>query len=174
MRATRQRCKNTSRRASSVFDAEEPLARSGVKTSSRGESSGPGRRRVERSSSNARTSPDCGVPGASKPRSLPIRTSLATRATTRPRPSTSPCAKTDVQASSTSRRPGTGSPRNAARSSAIRWASRISAGPHGWPQVRIPAANWVSKPATASSKADTLLPWSSTARCHRGSRMPDG
>jgi hypothetical protein len=96
------------------------------------------------------------------------------RATTRPRPSTSPRASADWRPSSSSRRPGACRPRNAHSPRAIRRASAASGVPASCRCWR--SSRQIS--TTTSWATSSEVPWasvrSSTRWCHWGSRMPAG
>ena len=117
---------------------------------------------------------EAGTPGAGRPVRVPTRTCSRASDTARPRPSTSPCARTLVTASMSSRREGAASPRSAARSSASRAVSAASPGPAGNPAARRARVMEVMIPTAPDSRAAGSRPDSRTSWRHPGSRMPEG
>ena len=114
-----------------------------------------GRRSSASSAATCGASPERGVPGARCPRRLPTRTCSIARATTRPRPSSSPCASALCTASTSSRRPGRGEPAQARERTASSAAARASGTLAGSPRARI--ARVISTRQRATSPAMSPL-----------------
>jgi hypothetical protein len=152
---------------------------SGERSGSRRTSSDSGRctagsRSSVSSAATCGPSPERGVPSASRPRSPPTITWSIARATTRPRPSSSPWVSAVCTASTSSRRPGAASPRSRASDSATSAAAFASGTLAGSPRARIPRVISTRHAATSPATSPPSRSVCHSRCCHLGSRIPAG